>query len=119
MSPASQVLQLARVAAVTGVACGLPLQAIAAVNVCEKVHASEAAEDKSEILAKKRALENWVAHARRYGEDFARWGNAWERHFECSRTDSGLFRCKAVARPCAVRQVPPDGLKPLRRDPGT
>jgi hypothetical protein len=87
--------------------------------VCEKVHASEAAEDKSEILAKKRALENWVAHARRYGEDFARWGNAWERHFECSRTDSGLFRCKAVARPCAVRQVPPDGLKPLRRDPGT
>ena len=116
MSNTSQLLQLARVTAVTGVVFGLPLQASAAVNVCEKMHASEAAEDKSEILAKKRALENWVAHARQYGEDFARWGDAWERHFECTRTDCGLFRCKAVARPCAVRQVPPDGLKPLRRD---
>ena len=119
MSHTSQLLQLARFAAVAGVACGLSWQASAAVNVCEKVHASEPAEDKSEVLAKKRALENWVAHARQYGEDFARWGNAWERHFECARTDSGLFRCQAIARPCAVRQVPPDGLKPLRRDLGT
>ena len=115
MSNPSRILRLGYAAAVTGVALVAPLEAYAAVNVCKDMHTSQAVEDKSEAMAKKRALENWVAHASRYGEQFTRWGNAWERHFDCARADTGLFRCVAVARPCAVHHVPPDGLTPLRR----
>jgi hypothetical protein len=115
MNIAFRILRPAIRAAAFGAAWIAPIEAYASVSVCEKMHIGEIAEDKSELLAKKRALENWVAHASRYGEQYARWGIAWDRRLDCTRSDTGLFRCKALARPCAIRQVPPVGLTPLRR----
>jgi hypothetical protein len=100
---------------VIGAVCVLPIEARAAMNECKQSHAGEAAEDKSELLAKKRALESWVSRASRYGDRFARWGIAWNRQLDCARSDTGLFRCKAVGHPCAVRQVPPSDFIPLKR----
>ena len=115
MSIAPRILRPAILATAVGAAWLAPIEAYASVNVCEKMHTTEVAEDKSEMLAKKRALESWVAHASRYGEQYTRWAIAWERQFDCTRADTGLFRCKAIARPCAIQQVPPAGLTPLRR----
>ena len=108
-----RLIALATIAA----ACMLPIEARAAMAVCEKPHAGDAVEDKSELAAKKRALESWVAGVSRLGEQYARWGIAWNRQLDCVRKDSGLFRCKAVGHPCTIRQVPmaPGELTPLRR----
>jgi hypothetical protein len=115
MSNAHRVLRLAYLAATMGAACAVPIEARAAVALCERSHSGEIAEDKSELTAKKRALESWVAHASRLGEAYTRWGIAWNRQLECTRTDAGLFRCTAVGQPCAIRHVPPAGGTPLRR----
>ena len=110
----SRTLQLVGLA-VIGVACVLPIEARAAMALCERLHAGEFAEDKSELVAKQRALESWLVQARKYGEQYTRWGIAWNRQLDCARTDIGSFRCKAVGRPCAVRQVPVDGAIRLKR----
>jgi hypothetical protein len=98
-----------------GAACIVPIEARASVAVCEQSHAGEVAEDKSELLAKKRALESWVSRASRYGDQFTRWGIAWNRQLGCVRTDSGVFRCKAVGQPCNIRHVPPTDVSRLKR----
>src|SRR5256885_1644568 len=100
---------------VVGTACVAPIEARAAVAICEPLLAGEVAEDKSELIAKKRALESWLSRAGKYGEQYARWGIAWNRQLDCARSEAGLFRCKAVGRPCAIRQVPVDGATRLRR----
>jgi hypothetical protein len=111
MSRTRQLIGLA----IIGAACVVPIEARAAVALCERSHAGEAAEDKSELVAKKRALESWLSQAGKYGEQYTRWGIAWNRQLDCARTDTGLFRCKAVGRPCAIRQVPVVGAARLRR----
>jgi hypothetical protein len=110
----SRTLQLMGLA-VIGVICVLPIEARAAMALCERSHAGEVAEDKSELVAKQRALESWLVQARKYGEQYTRWGIAWNRQLDCARTDIGSFRCKAVGRPYAVRQVPVDGAIRLKR----
>jgi hypothetical protein len=110
----SRTLQLIGLA-VIGVTCIVPIEARAAMALCEGSHAGEVAEDKSELQAKKRALESWLSQAGKYGEQYTRWGIAWNRQLDCARTDAGLFRCKAVGRPCAIRQVPVVGATRLRR----
>jgi hypothetical protein len=96
-------------------ACAAIAAGTAAVAVCEQSHAGEMAEDRSASAAKKRALANWVVRASRHGEQFTRWGIAWNRRLDCSRTDAGLLRCQATARPCTIRHVPPTDTIPLRR----
>jgi hypothetical protein len=112
MSKALQLIGLA----VIGAVCVVPIEARAAVGVCNPSHAGEVIEDRSELQAKKRALESWVSQAKRYGEQYARWGIAWNRQLECARTDAGLLRCKAVGRPCTIQQVPPTDAIPLKRE---
>ena len=103
------------VSAVIGAVCVLPLAAHASVAVCEQPHAGEVAEDKSELLAKQRALESWVSRASRYGDHFTRWGIAWNRQLGCTRTNTGMFRCTAIGSPCTIRHVPPADVTPLKR----
>jgi hypothetical protein len=111
MSRALRLLNLA----VVGTACALPIEARAAMALCERLHVGEVVEDKSEEVAKRRALESWVSRAAKYGEPYTRWGIAWNRRLDCARTDTGLFRCTASGRPCSIRQVPaPDAIR-LRR----
>jgi hypothetical protein len=109
-----RTLQLVGLAAI-GVACVLPVEGRAAMALCERLQAGEVAEDKSELVAKQRALESWLSQARKYGEQYTRWGIAWNRQLDCARTDTGSFRCKAVGRPCAVRQVPVERAIRLKR----
>src|SRR3954452_13152620 len=115
MSNARGVLRLAYLAAIMGITCAAPIETRASVALCERSHSGEIVEDKSEFVAKKRALDSWVAQAGRLGEAYTRWGIAWNRQLECTRTDAGLFRCTAVGRPCAIRHVPPANGTPLRR----
>jgi hypothetical protein len=115
MSIAPRILQLACAAVAVGAACILPIEARASVGLCKCAHSGEVAEDKSELRAKKLALESWIAHASRYGEGYTRWGIAWNRRLDCTRTDVGLFRCKANGHPCTVAQVPPDDFVRLKR----
>jgi hypothetical protein len=115
MGIAPRILRPAILATAVGVAWTAPIEVRAAVALCERSLSGDVAEDKSELLAKKRALESWVAHAGRLGEQFTRWGIARNRQLDCTRTDAGLFRCKAVGLPCAIRQVPPADFVPLRR----
>ena len=116
MSIASRILQLACATAALGAVCVLPIEAHASVGLCKCAH-SEVAEDKSELRAKKLALESWIARASRYGEGYTRWGIAWNRQLDCARTDSGLFRCRAHGNPCTVAQVPPDNYIRFKRGP--
>jgi hypothetical protein len=108
-----RVLQLMGLA-VTAAVCVTNIEARASVAVCEQSHAGDVAEDKNELLAKKRTLESWVSRASRHGEGFTRWGIAWNRQLDCSRTDTGLFRCKAVGHPCTIRHVPPMDFTPFK-----
>ena len=93
----SRTLQLMGLAAI-GVACVLPIEARAATALCERSHAGEVAEDKSELVAKQRALESWLSQARKYGEQYTRWGIAWNRQLDCARTDTA----PSAARPSVV-----------------
>ena len=70
----SRTLQLIGLA-VIGVACVVPIEARAAMALCEQLHAGEVAEDKSELVAKQRALESWLSQARKYGEQYTRWAS--------------------------------------------
>ncbi len=108
MRKSLQLIGLAMISA----ACVVPIEARAAVAVCAPLLAGEIAEDRSELEAKKRALDSWVSKATRHGEQYARWGIAWNRQLDCTRADSSLFRCKAVGHPCTIRQVPqPDAIR--------
>lgn len=94
----------------------LPGNAQASVAVCKPLHSGEPAEDKSEAIAKARALESWTSGARLSGEAFTRWGIAWNRRLECNRTDAGTYRCQASGHPCSIRHVPPDEFVRFKRD---
>lgn len=96
-------------------ACALPIEARAAMALCEPSLAGETSEDRDELQAKKGALASWVARAGRYGEPYTRWGIAWNRRLDCTRTDGGLYRCTAIGHPCTIRQMPEEKVTPLRR----
>jgi hypothetical protein len=115
MRVTSQRNRTAALLALIVVAAAIPDPASAAVAVCKSSHSGEAAEDRSEVEAKRRALESWTKGARAHGEQFARWGIAFNRHIDCTRSKPDLFRCQASGRPCTVQQVPSDDLVPLGR----
>ena len=92
--------------AVVGTTCVVPIEARAAMALCEPLLAGEVAEDKSELVAKKRALESWLSLAGKYGEQYTRWGIAWNRQLDCTRTDTGVFRCKRSVVPVRSDRSP-------------
>ena len=94
---------------------GAPALAQASVALCELSLSGEIAEDGNEAVARKRALDSWVGHARRLGEQYTRWGIAWNRRIDCSPLEHGGFRCQASGQPCTIQHVPPAGITPLKR----
>jgi hypothetical protein len=94
---------------------GMPAFAHASVAVCGPSLSGEAADDASEMLARKQALASWVGHASRLGAQYTRWGIAWNRRIECKQLNAGVFSCRASGQPCAIHHVPPEGTTPLRR----
>jgi hypothetical protein len=99
-----------------GAMAAMPNPSRAAVAACKAPLAGEHVEDRSETTAKRHALESWTKATRlHHGEQFTRWGIAWNRRLDCKRTDKGVFRCQAIGHPCTIEQVPPANLVPLRR----
>jgi hypothetical protein len=96
------------------VVTGAPQQALAAVGVCKALHAGDRVEDKSEISAKRRALESWLAGAEQHGVEYTRWGIAWNRRLECTH-EKGVFSCQAAGHPCTYQQVPPENFVRFKR----
>lgn len=114
MQAASQVYRAATLIAL-GVVATLPNPTHAAVAACKALYVGEEAENSSELLAKKRALESWSKGAQLHGEQFTRWGIAWNRRLDCTRTAAGTFRCQAAGHPCTIQQVPSENLIPFKR----
>jgi hypothetical protein len=108
---------LAGAAALTALVAvtALVQQAGAAVGVCKPLYSGARVDDRSEQAAKARALESWGAGARQYGIEYTRWGIAWNRRLDCTRTPAGLFACQAIGHPCTLQQVPPENFIRFRR----
>lgn len=89
----------------------------AAVRLCLDPLEGRPAEAHRELEARRLALADWTAEARRLGPGYTRWQLAWDRAITCSRTPAGAFRCQASGRPCTIRQIPldPGTVEPLRR----
>jgi hypothetical protein len=64
---------------------------------------SEATQEKAMIAAQ----EWWSSRAGALGRGYESWDNSEDRAMECSKTDRGMFQCKASGRPCL-----PDGTLP-------
>lgn len=46
------------------------------------------------------AQEWWSSRAATLGRGYESWDNSKDRALECSKDDSGMFRCQAFGRPC-------------------
>ena len=89
----------------------------AAVNVCQPELAGKQAEAKTELEARKGALQDWTQQAEKIGRGYTRWQIAFNRRIDCTKTAAGTFQCQAVGQPCTVEQVPTPDLQPIRRGP--
>lgn len=89
----------------------------AAVSICESQIQGKTAEAKSELEAKKAALDDWLQQAKKHGPEYTRWQIAFDRRIDCTKTAAGLYHCQAVGKPCAAKQVPPapGSYTPLKR----
>jgi hypothetical protein len=90
--------------------------ATAAVNECVAEIAGQRVAAKAELEAKKLALADWIAQARKLGEGYTRWQIAFNRRFDCQPAPPGVS-CQAIARPCMIKQVPSSNTVPLKRSP--
>ena len=104
---------LASLAIVTAVAFA-PRAVFAAAYVCQEP-LTGLGDDRVEMQAKRLALENWVAMARQHSAGHAHWGIAYNRQICCARIKNGLYRCKAVGRPCIVKNKVGGEFKPFPR----
>jgi hypothetical protein len=68
---------------------------------------SSAATQEDAIIA---AQEWWSSRAGALGRGYESWDNSKDRVLECSKDDSGMFRCNASARPCLPEGTLPDNL---------
>jgi hypothetical protein len=78
--------------------------AYAAVRHCA-ARIDVAADDRTELAARRKALQQWIAAARAVGETFTRWQLASARSLSCAPIAGG-FRCRASAAPCTIAQQP-------------
>ncbi len=100
---------------IAGVLCLAIAPATAAVNECLDELTGEHAEAKTEVEAKRLALQDWLAKAKAIGPGYTRWQLAHNRRIDCRRPAPGAFRCQAIALPCMIKQVPSPGTIPLPR----
>ena len=100
---------------VAGVLCLGNAPATAAVNECLEELAGKHAEAKTELEAKRLALQDWLAKAKAIGPGYTRWQLAYDRRIDCQQPAPGMFRCQAIALPCTIKQVPSPDQIPLPR----
>jgi hypothetical protein len=81
----------------------------AAVRKCDVPIVVPAIEAPSELAAKKKALDQWLAEARKIGPGYTRWQIANNRKLECTKTTTGAHRCQATGAPCTIEQAPRKG----------
>ncbi|MBK9077937.1 MAG: hypothetical protein IPL91_01795 [Hyphomicrobium sp.] len=89
----------------------------AAVRKCGALVSSEVAAAPTEILAKKKALEQWRTEALKRGAGFDSWRLAHQKALKCFPKDGG-FECVAFGQPCIIDQTPRSPPK-LPGDTGT
>ena len=82
----------------------------AAVRTCGEIVASSGEDDRSETVARQKAMAGWIAAAAKFGPAFVLWRNAAEKSLSCMKLAGGIWRCQAYGRPCGVSQVP--GMQP-------
>ncbi len=87
---------------------------LAAVSECLAEMSGKAVEHNVELEARKQALANWVEKAGKIGPGYTRWQLAYDRRIDCSKASAG-YSCHAIARPCMIKHVPPQGVVPLKR----
>jgi hypothetical protein len=103
-------------AARTGLALTLlycaTVPASAAVRNCTARLTSVAAQDGTELGAKKKAIDDWLVKAKAAGIEGATWRLAAERRLICQAVAGGggaagkAFECIAVGHACAISQNP-------------
>ena len=81
-----------------------PSLASAAVRHCAP-RIEVAADDPAELAARQKALQQWVAEARRIGDGFTRWQLSAGRAIQCARVPAG-FLCRASGAPCTISHSP-------------
>jgi len=103
--------------AAAGLAALNPLSgAEAAVRVCRPTVSGAVAEAKTELEAKRIALDSWVARAGQSGAAYASWRMANNKRLACRAGGNGVIRCQATGRPCTIAQNPRlQQPKPLRK----
>ena len=89
--------------------------AAAAVRQCYPTLVAEAAHPTSELEARRKALADWTAAAKKLGDGFTRWQLADERRLACERAKPGGWICRASGKPCTISQDP---RRPLPTPPG-
>lgn len=93
-------------------------QAAAAVRTCAAMTLGAAITERTEPVARRKALEDWVQRARARGIAQPTWRTAINKSVVCGKVATG-FECQARGAPCVIRQNPgraPDSSP--RRRPG-
>ena len=86
----------------------------AAVRICSDSLVSMPGKGATELVAKKAALDDWLAKAKAAGFPAAIWPIAAEKQLSCEKTGDGL-ECIATGRACAIEQKAPEGFVPAPR----
>ena len=90
-----------------GAAAMLPgAPALAAVRSCKPPVASNLSTAPTEPLARKAALESWIAKAKVHGDRYAGWRIAAQKTLKCVKGTAGGFDCIAYGAPCTIEQAP-------------
>ena len=93
---------------------------IAAVRTCSARLTSIAATDSTELLAKKKAIDDWMLKAKGAGITNPAWRLAAERRLICQSVADGtpaatkIFECIAVGHACSISQNPKPNPRPSR-----
>ena len=91
--------------------------ASAAVRDCKPSLSSVTVVEKTEVEAKRKALQDWLTKAQQIGAGFTRWELAYNRQITCVKNAGGGFQCQAVGMPCTIQQAPQRGRVPIERVP--
>jgi hypothetical protein len=83
-----------------------PTPAASAVRRCGAVVSSEIVMRKSDFAARKQAMDEWHAKARKYGQSFDSWRIAAWKSLKCFERKGGRFECVAFGAPCIIQQNP-------------
>ena len=90
--------------------------AAAAVRSCAPLTLGAAITERTEPVARRKALEDWMQRARVHGIAQPTWRTAIDKSVVCGKVAAG-FECQARGAPCVIRQNlgRPSDLPPRRR----